>query len=181
LAPEKRATLRAGFLLSYAQAIVFIVFIVTAFISGTLLSIEFLMKSTFVDVAIQSNTNVQEYDGIAAQMTEINSYLGRLSSVQDQFIDWSLVLEELAGTAPQGTRFESLLIENGNVSIKGTAAVREDVLAMQSRYEALPFITDVSSPLSNILQRTNVRYEFTMRYQAQSTENADVGTSATAP
>lgn len=175
LAPEKKTALRAGFVLSHMQATMFILFIVASFISGTLLSIELLMKSVLENITLRSNTTAQEYDKIGAQITDVNAYLDRVDSLQQEFIDWSFVLEELAAVATSGARFESIHIDgDGVVFVQGMAATREDVLLMQERYETLPFITDVSSPLSNILQRTNVKYEFTMRYEEAGPEATGV-------
>lgn len=171
LAPEKKTALRTGFVLSYAQAMVFIAFIVTAFIAGTLVSIGILLGSTRTDLAAQSSSSEEEYDNITGQITDINAYITRIDGIQQEFTDWSSVLESLAGAAPRGTRFDSIRISaDGTVSITGTAPERDDVLAMQKAYEALPFIEDVSAPLSNILQRTNVKYEFTMHYVPPGSE-----------
>lgn len=182
LAPEKRAALRRGFVLTYAQTMAFIMFLVAVFISGTFVSIELLLKGTRDDLARQSLSTSEEYDSITWQIKEINGYLDRVGAIQAEFTDWSAVIEALAGAAPRGARFDSMRIaEDGSIHIQGTAPTREDVLIMEQRYNALPFITDVRAPLSNLLQRTNARYEFEMRYIAPEEKTRMSGRTENAP
>lgn len=181
LAPEKKAALRTGFMLTYAQTIVFIVFIVVAIISATLVSLELVLRNTETDLKQQTSSSTEQYDSITSQIAQINKYLDRIDKIQGQFTDWSAVLEDVAGAAPAGARFDAIHVgKDKSISVQGTAPTRQDVLTMQNRYEAMPFITGVTAPLSNILEKVNPRYEFSMKFVG-STYAADAPLPPTPP
>jgi len=49
------------------------------------------------------------------------------------------------------------------ITLVGHAETREHVLEIAKQLEALPFAASVESPLSNILQPTNIQFQFTIR------------------
>ncbi len=165
LPPEKKAALRAGFLYAYVQTVLLIVFIVVAFASGTLVAVRFMLKGTYEDLARRSTAGADASVAVTQDIADINSYLKRLDGLQHQFTPWSQVLEQVTAAAPQGTEIDSISVDkDGNITVTGTAAVRDDVLSMLSQLRGSSLFANVQSPLSNILQQKNVSFEFDMKY-----------------
>lgn len=167
LSPEKKAVLRTGFIFAYVQTMVFIIFLVVAFASGTLLAVRMMLKGTYEDLAKRSSGGPDESSVITDDFKKINDYLKRIDGLDQRFVPWSKVLEELTRYVPEGTQLSSVHVERtGKITLSGIAARRDDVLTLQTRLEQSPMFKDVKAPLSNILQQRDVKFDFELRYVA---------------
>lgn len=165
LSPEKKSVLRAGFIVAYAQTMIFLLFIVVAFASGTLLAVRMMFKGTYEDLASRSSGESDESKVVTADIKKINDYLKRIDGLQSRFVPWSKVLETITGFIPSGTKLLSVRVDPaGKVYLSGIARDREDVIALQGKLQASELFKDVKSPLSNILQQTDVKFDFEMTY-----------------
>lgn len=168
LSPEKKQALKTAFAMSFVQSLTLYVAVVIIFIAGTLLSLQFILQGVVTEIREYSTASFEEYESMTRQMREINDFIRRTDRIHNRYIDWSAVLDTLSHTAPEGVRFEAISVAADNtIRVEGTAALRDDVLLMKQRLEELPQFTQVSSPLSNILQRENLKFEFKMLYVPQ--------------
>jgi len=168
LSPQKKQSLKTAQIMSFVQSLTLYVAMVIIFIAGTLLSLQFILRNVVADMAEYSTASFEEYDSMTRQMREINDFISRTNRIHGRYIDWSAVLDTIASTAPEGVRFEAIgIASDRSIRVEGTADLRDDVLLMKQRLEALPQFSAVSSPLSNILQRTNLKFEFRMIYTPQ--------------
>ncbi|MEY4744594.1 MAG: hypothetical protein RL272_539 [Candidatus Parcubacteria bacterium] len=164
LSPEKKAVLRTGFIFAFAQTLIFIVFLVVVFASGTLLAVRTMLAGTYDDLAKRSG-GTDESSTITTDVKKMNDYLKRIDALEQRYVPWSKVLEQLTSLIPAGTQLTSLHVEKtGKVAISGIARDRDDVLLLQSRLEDSPLFKDVKAPLSNILQQKDVRFDFEVQY-----------------
>lgn len=167
LSPEKKAVLRTGFIFAYVQTMVFIIFLVVAFASGTLLAVRMMLRGTYDDLAKRSSGGTDESSAITGDFKKINDYLKRIDGLDQRFVPWSKVLEELTRYVPEGTQLSSMRVErSGKITLSGIAARRDDVLTLQTRLEQSPTFKDVKAPLSNILQQRDVKFDFELQYVA---------------
>lgn len=167
LSPEKKAVLRTGFIFAYAQTMILIVFLVIVFASGTLFAVRMMLKGTYEDLAKRSSGGSDETSAITGEFKKINDYLKRVDGLEQRYVPWSKVLEELTRFVPEGTQLTSVHIERqGKITLSGIAARRDDVLTLQTRLEQSPMFKDVKAPLSNILQQRDVKFDFELRYVA---------------
>lgn len=165
LSPEKKAVLRTGFVFAYVQTMLLIVFLVVAFSSGTLLALRMMLKGTYDDLARRSVGGVDESKAITTEIKKINDYLKRVDGIQTRYVAWSSVLELLTRQVPEGMQITSLnVMKDGKILLSGIARQRNDVLTFQSRLEQSGEFTDVKSPISNILQQRDVKFDFEFRY-----------------
>ncbi|HTK04359.1 MAG TPA: PilN domain-containing protein [Candidatus Eisenbacteria bacterium] len=165
LSPEKKSVLRTGFIVAYVQTMLFLMFIVVAFASGTLLAVRMMFKGTHDDLASRSSGEPDESKVVTADIKKINDYLKRIDGLEQRFVPWSRVLEEITGYIPKGTKLSSLRIDQaGKIYVSGIAKDREDVISLQSRLEGSKTFVEIKAPLSNILQQTDVKFDFEMKY-----------------
>ena len=72
----------------------------------------------------------------------------------------------MTSATPEGIRLSEIdVTPKGKISLRGTAATREDVLTYKGSLEATGLFAHISSPLSNILQRTDIQFTFEATYQ----------------
>ncbi|HTM68965.1 MAG TPA: PilN domain-containing protein [Candidatus Binatia bacterium] len=165
LSPDKKAVLRTGFIVAYVQTMLFLIFLVVAFASGTLLAVRMMFKGTYEDLAGRSSGEPDESKAITADIKKINDYLKRIDGLENRFVPWSKVLETITGFIPKGMKLTSLRVDQaGRITMSGVAQDRDDVIALQTKLEASPLFKDVKAPLSNILQQTDVKFDFDMLY-----------------
>ncbi len=165
LPPKNKAALRSGFLFAYAQSMLLVVFFLTAIASSTLLAVRLLLKGTYDDLAQRSTSTSEEYKTMTGEIRSINEYLKRVDGVHRRFVPWSSVLATVTELVPDGTQIVSLRLDKtGKITLSGIADDRAGVLALRERLVQSNLFKNVSSPLSNILQQKNVRFDFEMTY-----------------
>lgn len=142
-------------------ALLFLTF--TVFISGILLGARLLLQDNFSAV-LTSNNNLNGHDyGIEQQISNINRDLRNVQTIQANFVKWSELMVDLSRVVPPNVQLSYLDLEQNNhtFNLTGLAAARDDYLKLQANLEQLPYLKNVSSPLTNLLQRTNVNFQFT--------------------
>lgn len=166
LPPDKKKSLRQGMVLTYIQTMVFLVFLTALFAAGTILSVRMTVKSYYDGILKQSEAvGSQAGTDMTAVIRDLNGFVKQASARQAAFIPWSEAIEKLLPLIPPGVRLESLRADGaGNLQLTGVAATRDASLELLRRLKETPFIKDVSSPLSNILQKTDVKFDFEMRF-----------------
>jgi Tfp pilus assembly protein PilN len=171
LPPEKKDELRAGFVYAYAQTMVFIIFLVAAFASGTLLAVRMMLSDVHDDLAARSTEATDESVAITEEIGRMNAYAESIKELQEKHVSWSHVLVELADLAPDEVQLHVIRVDReGRIFISGTAATRAGVLAMKDSLESSETFADVKAPLANILQQRNVKFDFEMRYGPRAAE-----------
>lgn len=165
LSPEKKRALQAGFLMAHIQSLIFVVMLLAILASGTLLSMRMLLQRFHEDLQRQSGPATDEFTSAAEDIKRINAYLSRIEQLDARFVRWSDVLARITAVVPAGIELEEIRLDSSRkILVRGVAETREDVLTFNDRLKALPFLSSVSSPLSNILQKKNVRFDFEMQY-----------------
>jgi len=166
LPPPNKAALRMGFVFASMQSMLVIFLIMSTFAAGTLIAVRMLIAGTYQDLAQRNTSSSDEFKEVTAEIREINAYLKRVQAIDARIVPWSSVVHRITELAPAGTRLERIAVSDaGRIVLSGVAATRNDVLLLDQRLKQAGIFTDISSPLSNILQQRNVRFDFEMRYQ----------------
>lgn len=165
LPPQKKEALRQGFVLAYVQTMVFLFCLIAVLIAAGLVPVRLMLGADHEALLRQTAPESDEFTVSVAEIRDINAFLKRVDGLQTGFVPWSSALGGITELAPAGVRLESLQLMSPNlVVVSGTAATRADLLAFQQKLSAAPFLSKVDSPLSNILQRQNVRFEIETTY-----------------
>jgi hypothetical protein len=166
LPPSKKRDLQASIILAYAQTMVFIFFLVSVILSSTMLSLRLVLKAEADYLSRQSLTAASaESSDTMGGIKDINGFLHSIDTLQKDYTPWISVVTDITDLLPAGIRLDSLRADQANrVFMDGMATTRQDALALLKSLQNQPYLTDVHSPLSNILQRENVQFSFEMRY-----------------
>jgi Tfp pilus assembly protein PilN len=166
LPPHKKKELRKSLILAHFQLMTFICLIVAIGLVGTLVLVRGQVKHTFDDVQARAAAiPTDQSTDITEKIRQINIYLKGVNELQNKYVSWSEVVDKLTALVPPKVRLELLTInEGGEIHMNGMATTRDDALALLKRLKETDYLTDVVSPLSNILQKENVNFEFTMTY-----------------
>lgn len=166
LPPDKKDALEQGFVLASAQTLTLIVLIIAIFVGGTLFSLRTIMAGDLAGITSLSSSVGDEGVTLAEDIARINSYLKRIDGFEAKTVRWSGALRELSMQIPQDIRVDELTVDkDGKITLRGLSPTREDVLTLRDRLAALPFVDTIKSPLSNILQKKNVSFEFELTHK----------------
>lgn len=96
-----------------------------------------------------------------AAIKELNVQLASAKNIQSQYIRWTPLLVQLAESIPDPISVTSLQLDAPSQSFKlvGVAADRNSLLALQENLQSLPYLTGITSPISNLAQRENISFE----------------------
>lgn len=161
LPPRKKEALRSGLVAASMETLLVFFLLLATIYAVTLVSLRFVLAGVEQDLADRSAQLTLETESPEREIREIDSYLKRLDVTQRSFIEWSTLLADIAAATPPGTVLTSLQVTpKGKVIIQGIASTRDDVLRFQEGLTGIDVLTDLSAPLSNILQRTDVAFTF---------------------
>jgi len=166
LPPAKKRALLKGVVLGHFQLMTFMCLVVAVGLVGTLLLVRGQAKSTYNDVkARAAEMRTEETTDIVTEITQANLYLKGVAELQTKYVSWVEVVENIASLVPPKARLEMLAMgDDGQIHLTGMAETRDDALTLLKRLKEASYLSDVVSPLSNILQRENVNFDFTMKY-----------------
>ncbi|MEK9152242.1 MAG: PilN domain-containing protein [Patescibacteria group bacterium] len=166
LPPQKKDALRQGFLLAYVQTMVFLFFLVAVMVAAVLIPVRIMLKADYDDIVRQTSPEKDEFAAALAEIRDINAFLKRIDGLQTSSVPWSATLRSLTDLAPAGVHLETLAVgAHSAITLSGTAETRDDLLTFEERLKSAPFLSKVESPLSNILQKKNVKFEIQVTYR----------------
>lgn len=165
LPPAKQRELHAGLLITSVEKILLGFFILVTVFGVTLISLRFVLKGVQTDLSGRIEQLSTESELPRSEIKKIDTYLKGIDLLQRQTIRWSGVLTALTKSTPKGVRLSEIdVTTKGIISIRGVAPTRDDVLRFKDALVATALFSEVSSPLSNILQRTDVQFSFEATY-----------------
>lgn len=162
LPPEKKQALRTGVILTFGQSMTLIVCITAIVIAANFVYASMWLKRQSAELINLNGDADGETATLAEQIAGVNAQVSTLRGFHDDVIPWSSVMAAVAGTAAPGIVIDRIAFTKTAIAIEGVAATRDDVLRMKEKLESLPFAEAIDSPLSNILQRTDARFSFTV-------------------
>lgn len=163
--PQKKAELRSAFMFSFMQAMLLFVLVGVCLASFSLLSVRLIMRNNLSEVSRRISPETQEFKSVSETIKAMNAHMKRLDQLNGGFNDWSKLLLAVERDTPPGIALTRFTVSpTGAVTMGGLGRRRDDVLALRANLENDPAFKDVKSPLSNILQKTDVNFEFTMAY-----------------
>lgn len=160
LSPQKKKALSQGFMLAHAQASLLVVLAFTTLAAATTIGLDLQLRAMRQGVSLQLQTIPEEYRVAAMQIRDVNKYLRHIMSVDDAMIPFAERMRAVSEAAPAGIQIRNIQLNVQGITVSGVGATRDAVLAYQNALDALPFVSGVNYPLSNLLERKNVNFEF---------------------
>lgn len=163
LAPEQKDCLKMTKAFSYIKIISFIFLTFVVLISGLLLSARLILQDNLGDILV-SSTNINEHNlGIDREITRLNNQIEAINKIQANYTKWSTVLAQLIKSIPNNIEINYLSFEKktGDFTISGRARERQDLLNLKTILEQTPYLDKINSPISNLLTKNNVDFQFT--------------------
>jgi len=139
--------------------------VITIIIAIILLTAKLILQNNFNKVVEETTQITKSSQGYNIKVRDINSRLNQIVNIQNDFVAWSYLIENLADKTPAGITFNSVNInkENSSILIRGIAKYRDDLLALKENMEKSTIYSAVEFPLQNILEKENINFEISAK------------------
>lgn len=121
---------------------------------------------------------------LAQQVASYHEIKGRIESQNAlmEFVDnqikgrliWSNLVPSLLATVPPDVTIDTLRVDmdTATVSFSGTARARSSLVVFEQRLRLLPWVVDMTAPRTNLLERVNAAYTFSLTIEAAGTSSS---------
>lgn len=110
-------------------------------------------------ISWQAKTEIEELKNLEEKVKEVNRDMVFWEEYQEERVEFSLILENLAKQVPSGIRFNNMSLEkSGKVTIRGHASTRDILLTFKNNLERTPYVSDFNFPLSNLTKSEDIDF-----------------------
>lgn len=163
---KDRIKLKKNFLLT--KNVIFVISLALIIIIISLLSTRIILNIYAKDFekTLENEKNLlstTKRASLEKSTKELNTQLNMISYIQKEYVKWSKILIDSAKVVPNGVKINSLELNKNNkkVTILGLAKNREVLLEFQNNLKNLNYFANITSPLSNLLTKENIEFQFT--------------------
>jgi hypothetical protein len=166
LPEEKKAAIQRRLHFRFLLWQVFLLFLLECFYLSVLLGIYFILSfqlDNYQSLGTSANVSsyaqektLTEYERKFRDTNDAVETVGKIERSHLHFTEVFLLLDELL---PDGIRIGRLSTKDYTVMLSGTAAKRDDLLALDERLKGAACIADVNIPISNLFSQENVGFQ----------------------
>ena len=124
------------------------------------ISVVFLGTEKYLNYQTTKIREIKTQNTEEARIGKINDKMEEVYSIQTDYVKWSQVLVDFSALVPEGNRLESVSLdkENQRLSVRGISKRRDDFLKLKKNLEKSNLVTELESPISNLLNQTNINF-----------------------
>jgi len=142
-----------------------ILIVITVFIAIIILSAKVILQNNFNRIVEQTTLITRSSQGHNAKIREVNARLNYVDDIQNNFIAWSYLLEDIAGSVDDNIKFNLIKVnkEEEEIILKGVARSRNNLLALKEGLEDSEIFANIDFPIKNILEKEDINFEITVK------------------
>ncbi|KKS84056.1 MAG: hypothetical protein UV57_C0002G0017 [Parcubacteria group bacterium GW2011_GWD2_43_10] len=170
LSPTQKEYLRYERAYLQIRTVMWLMLTFTVIISGLLLVARLMLQDNYATVLTTTTLVNDKNKSIDRDIGSLNKSLKEVESIQADFIKWSKIIIDINKAIPDNVELSYLNLEQKTrlFNLNGKALNRDDFLALKANLEALSYFEELSSPLTNLLLREDVNFEFTGKIKKES-------------
>lgn len=119
------------------------------------------LENTAQQMSARQTIADSRYAKYSQQIERVNKRLETIVSVTDAVVPWHTLLPELSAAIPPAVSIDTINIDASerSLTLSGTAATRDDLLALVASLGKVPWIKDsITLPSSALTQREEIRF-----------------------
>lgn len=122
----------------------------------------FFFQNNFADLASSTTLVNRESYAYQQDVRVINKLIQDVNSASKEYRATMLTLMELIYITPKDIKINSLQLDrrNNTFSLAGSALTRTALLKYQDLLKTIPWIEEIETPVSQLLQKENINFEF---------------------
>lgn len=93
-------------------------------------------------------------------IAKTNEKIKQMEAIQKDYVKWSRVLLNFIKSVPENNTLSRVNFDKTNqkIFINGLAEKRDDFLKLEETMKKIEYISEISSPISNLLKRDNISF-----------------------
>lgn len=138
-------------------------FLIVVILIGVMFMIcRIYLQTNYHQIVAQGTAVTLENKWINEEIKVLNNDLKTANKVQAGFFKWSQFLVDFFELVPEGNQITSLYFDmtNRKMQMSGKSLHRDNLLRLKENLEKSDLFTDLDSPLSNLLSRENINFNF---------------------
>lgn len=174
------ATLKKEIKLRHIHALIkkisYVFIIAIIIITITLLAAKFILQNTFNRVVSEMTLVTMNTQSYNAKVREINTKVNSVEKIQNEYIPWSYLIEDISKNTPKGISYSYIKMDNKLKAFKisGKADSRDDLLALKEWMEKNQTFKNINFPLKNILQKNDIIFEISSNLDLSKITKTDL-------
>ncbi|MFZ5391226.1 MAG: hypothetical protein ACOZAJ_03060 [Patescibacteria group bacterium] len=160
LSPASQKQLKLVLLYRYARIIIYLFLAFSALAAGTAFTARLMLQDNLNELLTASTAINERNKTLDRDIAKLNNQLKTISEIQQGFVSWSNIVLEVSDNLPPGISLNYLNLEKSSgLTIYGQALSRQDYLNFKDNLSKLTYLSNLSSPLSNILSSQNIAFQ----------------------
>ncbi|OIO16606.1 hypothetical protein COV56_01580 [Candidatus Kuenenbacteria bacterium CG11_big_fil_rev_8_21_14_0_20_37_9] len=134
-----------------------------------IISILLYASNSYLGHKIDEMEKIGSKTSINSEIVAINQEMQHIDAVQKNFTKWSRVITNLMSIIPEGNTLHRANLDkkNNKIVINGLSKTRDTFLKLKEALEKSDLITDLNSPISNILYQTDINFTLEAKLNLQ--------------
>lgn len=168
LSPEKKKKLKEKEFFYILKNVAILVAVFLIINAGILYATKFYLENKLETITEEVNQNTQalpnsQGTSLDATIKEINNDIKFLTTIQQDYVKWPAYLADLTALIPENIRLKQLSLnqESNQIQITGHAPLRDDFLSLKSNLDDSKIISNIDSPISNLIKKEDVDFVIT--------------------
>ncbi|MDO9399554.1 MAG: PilN domain-containing protein [bacterium] len=139
----------------------YILIIIVITITTILLFAKIILQNNFIEIVEQTTLVTKNNQNYNNKIKEINNKLKAVLTIQNDFILWSKIIEDISIITPANITLSLVKMDlaNKNIKLQGKAKQRSDLLELKNNLEKSTFYTNIEFPVKNLLEKENINFE----------------------
>ncbi len=167
LPPKEKKDLEFEKTYTFVISVIMIIFIFGGLVASILYGIQAILSTNLHVLNYQISFKKQQiesgkYSKLSEDITNLNDQLKLLAQLETNHEYPSKIIKDWANLVPSGIQITSLSIDllKEDLSIKGKAKTRNDLLTFKENLENSKKFKNIQSPLSNLVLDKDIVFEF---------------------
>ncbi|MEK7202802.1 MAG: PilN domain-containing protein, partial [Patescibacteria group bacterium] len=138
------------------------VLIISAIVIAIILLVAMvILQNNFIKIVEQTTLITKNNQSYNNKIGEINSRLKFVSTIQDDFVVWSKIIQDLSIIIPANISLDIIKVDltNKNIKLRGIAKQRSGLLELKNNLEKSNTYTNIEFPVKNLLEKENIDFE----------------------
>lgn len=139
----------------------YVLIITTVFFATVILAAKIILQNNFNKIVMQTTLITKNSQVSNARVREINSRVDYINGLQNDFIAWSYLFEEISKNISNDIKFNSINIDKGKkeINLRGIAKTRDSLINFKEELDKSDMFYNIDFPIKNILEKENINFE----------------------
>lgn len=162
LPPEKMGSLKFLIKFIFSKEILELIILACSIVAIALIWSWLLLQQSLADLASASALVNKDYSTYNKDIKDINTLIKNINKASSEYQIINQKLIELINNLPTNIKLASLSLDRRTqiLDLQGIASTREDLLNYQTTLKKIGWLDEVSTPVSQLFQKTDVTFEF---------------------